>query len=529
MRRQRGKAEFDEGRSEDGRRDNIGRGGGQAHTEDDAGDGGEEQGREQQAVRRLDHHIAEDNADAGDGDHADDDTGAGAADDDGHGAEAGLDHGAGDGLDGEALLLIEEHDHGHRAGRPQGGVERRILRDEQAVEQDRDDEQIDPAVLHDLAALGNILGVHERDVRDLRLGHNGDGAAPVIEQRGNDRRDDDGDVLLLGERDHQERAGAHDRGQDLTAGGGNGLNAAGELGLVAAGLHQRNGERAGADDVGDGGAVDGAHQAGGDDRAERGAGLDLTGEGNGDVVDEVGAARGLKERAEHNEHEDDRGGNAHGRAEQTVQVGSEELADTLEGIAAVRDGHGQIRTGERIGDKDERENRHDIAEGAAGALEDDDDEAGAREGRHPGRLAQTLGEVMDLVLRHPDGDPCEDDEEHIKRAAGGAEGLAAGEFILENVLVKGLGKQDQREGEAQMHAALHGVVEQAEKAGVNMEGGHQEGDDGGHHNELVALTLFESSRCCQFAVKRGDVNLFDFFLIGHKRILSVKWGVLTKP
>ncbi len=31
---------------------------------------------------------------------------------------------------------------------------------------------------------------------------------------------------------------AHDRGQDLTAGGGNGLNAAGELGLVA-GLHQR--------------------------------------------------------------------------------------------------------------------------------------------------------------------------------------------------------------------------------------------------------------------------------------------------
>ena len=92
----------------------------------------------------------------------------------------------------------------------------------------------------------------------------------------------------------------------------------------------------------------------------------------------------------------------------------------------------------------------------------------AREGRHPGRLAQTLGEVMDLVLRHPDGDPCEDDEEHIKRAAGGAEGLAAGEFILENVLVKGLGEQDQREGEAQMHAALHGVVEQAEKAGVNI-------------------------------------------------------------
>ena len=60
---------------------------------------------EQQAVRRLDHHIAEDNADAGDGDHADDDTGAGAADDDGHGAEAGLDHGAGDGLEGEALFL----------------------------------------------------------------------------------------------------------------------------------------------------------------------------------------------------------------------------------------------------------------------------------------------------------------------------------------------------------------------------------------------------------------------------------------
>ena len=65
---------------------------------------------------------------------------------------------------------------------------------------------------------------------------------------------------------------------------------------------------------------------------------------------------------------------------------------------------------------------------------------------------------MDLVLRHPDGDPGEDDEDHIKRAAGGAEGLAAGEFILENVLIEGLSEQDQREGEAQMHAALHGVL-----------------------------------------------------------------------
>ena len=135
---------------------------------------------------------------------------------------------------------------------------------------------------------------------------------------------------------------------------------------------------------------------------------------------------------------------------------------------------------------------------------------------------------MDLVLRHPYGDPCEDDEEHIKRAADGTECLAAGEFILENVLIERLGEQDQREGEAQMHAALHGVVEQAEKAGINMEGGHQEGDDG-HHNELVALTLFESSCCCQFAVKRGYVDLFVFFVFGHKRILSVKWGVLTKP
>ena len=136
---------------------------------------------------------------------------------------------------------------------------------------------------------------------------------------------------------------------------------------------------------------------------------------------------------------------------------------------------------------------------------------------------------MDLVLRHPDGDPGEDDEDHIKRAAGGAKGLAAGEFILENMLVKGLGEQDQREGEGQMHAALHGVVEQAKEAGVDVERRHQESEYRGELDKLVALTLFEGSRCCQFAVKRGDVDLFDFFLIGHKRILSVKWGVLTKP
>lgn len=65
-------------------------------------------------------------------------------------------------------------------------------------------------------------------------------------------------------------------------------------GLVAAGLHQRNGKGARAHHVGYGGAVNGAHQSGGHHCREGRAALDFSGQGDSDVIDEIGTAGGFQ-------------------------------------------------------------------------------------------------------------------------------------------------------------------------------------------------------------------------------------------
>ena len=458
MRGQRGQAELDQGRRQDGSRDDVCCGGRKAHAEDDAGDRREHQGREQHGVCQLDHHVSEDNADTGQGDHADDDACAGAADDDGHGRESGFHHGGRDVLEGEAFLLVKQHDDGHGAGRPQCRVQRGELDHQKSGDQDAQDQQIDPAVLQDFLRLRDIILIHHGDIDELGLSNNRNRAAPVIQERRYHGGDDDGDILLFRKGHHQECAGTHNRRKDLTAGGSHGLNAAGKGCLISSGLHQRNGKCSRTHDIGHGGTVDGTHQTGSHNRGERRTGFDLTGQGNGDIVDEIRASGSLQEGSEHNEHEDNRCRYAHGRTEQAVQVRRQELADSLQGISSVGNGQREIRSGEGIGHKDNGQGRHNVAQRSARALQYQESEGCARKGSHPGGLTETLCQMMNLIYSHPDGHPGENDQRDINDAAYHAEALVVCEFVLEYMLVQRLRQQHNRQRKCKMDAALGNII-----------------------------------------------------------------------
>ena len=152
-------------------------------------------------------------------------------------------------------------------------------------------------------------------------------------------------IFCFSKSDHQKCAGTHNGGKNLAARRGHRFHAAGKSGLIAAGFHQRDGEGSGADNIGDRRAVDGAHQAGRDHGGQGGTALDFAGEGNGDLIDKIRTAGRLQKSAEHHKHEDYGGGNAHGCAEQAVQIGCKEFADALQGVAAMGNRQWQVGAG----------------------------------------------------------------------------------------------------------------------------------------------------------------------------------------
>ena len=126
----------------------------------------------------------------------------------------------------------------------------------------------------------------------------------VIEDGRNGRRLDDlgvGDVEVLG---HDEGHGAHDRRHDLAAHRRGGLDGTGENTGVAEALHQRDGELAGGQHVGDAGARDGAHQPGGQHGHLGWAAFGMPDQPERQVVEEIDHAGVLEEGAEQDKQED---------------------------------------------------------------------------------------------------------------------------------------------------------------------------------------------------------------------------------
>ena len=101
----------------------------------------------------------------------------------------------------------------------------------------------------------------------------------------------------------------------MTACGGDSLYRTGKRRLIADLLHQRNGERAGADDVCDRFAGDCSEQGTGNDGNLCRAAGRLTGQGHRHFLNELAHAARLKQRREYDKERNKRGGDTQRRTE----------------------------------------------------------------------------------------------------------------------------------------------------------------------------------------------------------------------
>ena len=288
---------------EDGRagggHDDVVRGGGHAHAEDDAADHREEQGDEQVAAGELDHIGDQLAAETSHRDAHGDDAGDAAGDADGQAVLAAVFKAVDELARGHAVVLIDDTDHDGNDGAVDGALGHGLTGDDHPGQDDQGQEQID--FRQQELPLGQFLTLEADEAELLRLEVDAEEDAEEVEERRQDRTDDDVGILIAGHFRHDERRGAHDGGHDLAAGGGRSLDRAGKLGGIAGLLHHRDGHGTGGNGVADGGTGDHAAQGGGDDRDLRGTAGRPADQRVRTVDEEVGDTGRLKERAEQQE------------------------------------------------------------------------------------------------------------------------------------------------------------------------------------------------------------------------------------
>ena len=196
----------------------------------------------------------------------------------------------------------------------------------------------------------------------------------VIQQGGDDGGLDDDSVLHPQGLGHDEGGGAHNGGQQLAAHRGGGLNGAGKLLGVACLFHQGDGEGAGGDHVGHSGAVDGAQEAGGQHGHLSRAALGVTGQGVGDVVEELAHAALVHHFAEDDKQDDIGGGHLDGGAVDAVDIGGEIGDDAVPVIAPVHEETGHIPAEYGIDQEDDGQDAQGRTAESAGALQHQQDQ-----------------------------------------------------------------------------------------------------------------------------------------------------------
>ena len=374
MRGKLGLAQLDERGSGDGRGDEVGRDRGQAHAEDHAGDHGEHEREQDTGLADADdgvRHVERKTRQAAD---ADDDADAGAGDGHGNGGLGARDERIADILEAHAANGAKLRDKDRDDDRPECAEDDRAATPNEHVEQERDGDEQVAALFHDLTGLGHLLLGQAVEVflRGAHLHLHED--THVIEQRGDDGRADDDAVLDAKRFSHDEGGGAHDGRQQLAANGSSGFDRTGEFLGIAGLLHQGDGERARRNDVCDGGAVDGAEEAGGKDRDLRGAALGVSGEGVGNIVEELAHAALVHHFTEDDEQHDVRGRDLDGRAVDAVDIGREVGDDAVPVVAAVHEDTRQIPAEEAVSQKDDGQDAQRGAAQAAGAFEHEQNE-----------------------------------------------------------------------------------------------------------------------------------------------------------
>ena len=143
-----------------------------------------------------------------------------------------------------------------------GGLERRVALHQHVDQHDDGDQQVAALTQHHPGAGQAFLGdTLEAQTLGFHVHHEAHGQ--VVQQGGHQGRLGDLHVADAQELGHDEGGGPHDGRHDLTTGGRGGFHGAGKGTAIAHALHERDGEGAGAVDVGGGASRDGPEQGGG--------------------------------------------------------------------------------------------------------------------------------------------------------------------------------------------------------------------------------------------------------------------------
>ena len=246
-----------------GAHDDVVRGGGDAHAHQDAADGCHQQGEEEIVAGDPGDDLDKHRAETGHGDNTCHDArdAAGAAD--GQRVLRTVFKTADELVVIHAVILVEQGDDDAGDGGDDGGAGHGIALSHHEDEHDKRDDQVQLG--QHLAGLGQLIAGNAAQTFALCLEVNHNEHAGEVKDRGEDGLHGDGGIGNADHFRHQKRRGAHDGRHDLTAGGGGRLDCAGKLGRIAGLFHHRNGDRAGTNGVGNGGAGDHSFQRGGDD------------------------------------------------------------------------------------------------------------------------------------------------------------------------------------------------------------------------------------------------------------------------
>ncbi len=216
----------------------------------------------------------------------------------------------------------------------------------------------------------------------------------IIQHGRNDRRDADCGVGHVDGFGHDEGDRAHHRRHDLTAHRRGRLDRAGEIARIAVALHQRNGELADRHDIGDAGAVDRAHHAGGDDGHLGRSAAGVADRAHRDIGEQSNHAGALKEGAEQDEQEDVGRGDVDRNAVDAFGAEEHLIDDLAEIVAAGIERARQILAEQAIGQKDRADDRQQRSHHAAAGLEHQHDDDDADHDVGPVRIAGAQDQVV---------------------------------------------------------------------------------------------------------------------------------------
>ena len=331
MGRNGGHAHANQDGSAGGRHDAVVRGGRHTHAQHDTADHGQEQGNDHavtsQGHNAVDEHVGK--ASHGDGARNDSGnaTGGGYCD----GTLTTSSKGLQQALGGGTVVLIEAgyHDSGND-GNGGGILDAPGVGAHQIDEKHQRQQQVN--LLQQRGEPGQLILAQTPQAHLLGFQMDGDEHARKIQHRRQNGFHGDLAVGQVHVVRHQEGGGTHNGRHDLSAGGSGGFRRGSKLRLVAGLFHQRDGDGAGADSVGNGGAGNHALHGADHHRHLGGAAGHPAHGGIGNVNEEIRNARALQERAENDEHHDKLGADIDG-GRQDAFLAVEQVADHVVQLA----------------------------------------------------------------------------------------------------------------------------------------------------------------------------------------------------